>query len=136
LVDGDYGSSSRSGPTRSWIRTPPDAGRGAGWSYQYSGPAGRHLLTARASDADGHGEPTAPPWNRGGFANNLVQLVPAACLEGEAVKETEIVDAWRLPPRRATVITSTRRVTMRHDAWVVGDEDVVIDWFGASEYVQ
>jgi hypothetical protein len=51
-------------------------------------------------------------------------------------KETESLDSWRLPPRRATVITSTGRVTMRHDAWVVGGEDVVIDWFGPSEYVK
>jgi hypothetical protein len=52
------------------------------------------------------------------------------------VKGTEGVDGWRPPPCRATVITSTRRVRMRHDAWVVGDEHVVIDWFGASEYAK
>jgi DMSO/TMAO reductase YedYZ molybdopterin-dependent catalytic subunit len=53
-----------------------------GWTYQWSVPEGRHLLTARATDAEGHSQPTTQPWNRGGFANNLVQLVPVTCLAG------------------------------------------------------
>ena len=58
------------------------AGRWAwrGWSYRWSAPEGRHLLTARATDADGNSQPTAQAWNRGGFANNGLQLVPVTCV--------------------------------------------------------
>jgi DMSO/TMAO reductase YedYZ molybdopterin-dependent catalytic subunit len=58
-----------------------DAGRWAwrAWSYTWSAPEGRHLLTARATDADGNRQPVDQAWNRGGFANNAVQLVPVIC---------------------------------------------------------
>jgi DMSO/TMAO reductase YedYZ molybdopterin-dependent catalytic subunit len=51
-----------------------------GWTYQWSASEGRHVLTARATDADGNSQPTTPAWNRGGFANNVVQLVPVTCV--------------------------------------------------------
>lgn len=42
---------------------------------------GEYLLSARATDAEGRTQPLEPPWNRGGFANNLVQRVPVLCVE-------------------------------------------------------
>jgi sulfite oxidase len=37
--------------------------------------AGRHVLRARATDAQGHTQPDVPVWNRLGYGNNAVQLV-------------------------------------------------------------
>jgi DMSO/TMAO reductase YedYZ molybdopterin-dependent catalytic subunit len=51
-----------------------------GWTYRWNATEGHHTLTARATDANGTSQPTEQPWNRGGFANNGVQLVPVACL--------------------------------------------------------
>jgi len=45
------------------------------WWYDWDAPAGRHVLSARAIDATGRVQPVSPVWNRGGFANNLVQRV-------------------------------------------------------------
>lgn len=45
------------------------------WWYEWEAAPGRHTLLARATDATGRVQPLAQPWNRGGFANNLVQLV-------------------------------------------------------------
>lgn len=58
------------------------AGRWAwrGWTYRWFAAEGPHLLTARATDTSGNTQPTAQAWNRGGFANNAVQLVPVTCL--------------------------------------------------------
>jgi sulfane dehydrogenase subunit SoxC len=38
--------------------------------------SGRYELSARARDAAGNVQPTEPPWNRQGMANNLVQRIP------------------------------------------------------------
>lgn len=56
------------------------------WAWQrftctWDAVPGQHLLTARAADADGGVQPLDQPWNRGGFANNAVQLVPVTCLD-------------------------------------------------------
>jgi DMSO/TMAO reductase YedYZ molybdopterin-dependent catalytic subunit len=45
------------------------------WRYEWTATPGRHTLGARATDASGRVQPTEAPWNRGGFANNLVQRV-------------------------------------------------------------
>jgi DMSO/TMAO reductase YedYZ molybdopterin-dependent catalytic subunit len=45
------------------------------WEFAWTATAGRHTLGARATDASGRTQPDRPPWNRGGFANNLVQRV-------------------------------------------------------------
>jgi sulfane dehydrogenase subunit SoxC len=45
------------------------------WWYDWAAPPGRHTLSARATDATGRTQPVIAPWNRGGFANNLVQRV-------------------------------------------------------------
>jgi DMSO/TMAO reductase YedYZ molybdopterin-dependent catalytic subunit len=48
------------------------------WSYEWTANPGRHTLSARASDASGRTQPVQPMWNRGGFANNVVQRVDVA----------------------------------------------------------
>jgi sulfane dehydrogenase subunit SoxC len=45
------------------------------WWHEWDASPGRYALSARASDATGRIQPLAQPWNRGGFANNLVQRV-------------------------------------------------------------
>jgi DMSO/TMAO reductase YedYZ molybdopterin-dependent catalytic subunit len=53
-----------------------------GWTYRWPASEGQHLLTARAIDADGNRQPTSQAWSLGGFANNVVQLVPVTCVPG------------------------------------------------------
>jgi DMSO/TMAO reductase YedYZ molybdopterin-dependent catalytic subunit len=48
------------------------------WTYTWTATPGSHLLTARATDADGP-QPVHQAWNRGGFANNAIQLVSVLC---------------------------------------------------------
>ncbi|MGW3783075.1 sulfite oxidase [Micromonospora chokoriensis] len=45
------------------------------WRYEWTATPGRYVLGARATDASGRTQPVEQPWNRGGFANNLVQRV-------------------------------------------------------------
>ncbi|MET7600341.1 sulfite oxidase [Streptomyces sp. NPDC004082] len=62
----------------------PDAGHGWAWRHwhlDWTAVPGSHVLSARATDAEGHVQPLQQPWNRGGFANNLVQRVPVLCLD-------------------------------------------------------
>lgn len=49
------------------------------WRYDWTATPGEHVLSARATDAEGHTQPLRQPWNRGGFANNLVQRVRVVC---------------------------------------------------------
>ncbi|MET8860494.1 sulfite oxidase [Streptomyces sp. NPDC004579] len=51
------------------------------WRFTWTATPGRHVLSARATDAEGHTQPLDQPWNRGGFVNNLVQRVPVHCLD-------------------------------------------------------
>jgi DMSO/TMAO reductase YedYZ molybdopterin-dependent catalytic subunit len=51
------------------------------WSATWDARPGEHILSARATDAHGHTQPVDQPWNRGGFANNLVHRVPVVCLD-------------------------------------------------------
>ncbi|GAA4986772.1 sulfite oxidase [Kitasatospora paranensis] len=51
------------------------------WHHVWTAVPGRHLLTARATDAQGGTQPLDQPWNRGGFANNLVQRVAVVCVD-------------------------------------------------------
>ncbi|MEU6357285.1 sulfite oxidase [Streptomyces sp. NPDC047072] len=55
-----------------------------GWRFAWTATPGQHVLSARATDADGHTQPLEQPWNRGGFAVNLVQRVEVLCLEDPA----------------------------------------------------
>jgi DMSO/TMAO reductase YedYZ molybdopterin-dependent catalytic subunit len=50
------------------------------WHFDWTATPGPHTLAARATDTDGHTQPLAQPWNRGGFANNLVQRLPVHCV--------------------------------------------------------
>ena len=51
------------------------------WRLPWTATPGEYVLSARATDAEGHTQPLEQPWNRGGFANNLVQRVEVLCLE-------------------------------------------------------
>jgi DMSO/TMAO reductase YedYZ molybdopterin-dependent catalytic subunit len=55
------------------------------WWYDWRAAPGRHVLSARATDATGRTQPLAQPWNRGGFANNLVQRVQLTVTGGQAI---------------------------------------------------
>jgi DMSO/TMAO reductase YedYZ molybdopterin-dependent catalytic subunit len=45
------------------------------WSFDWTASAGEHVLSCRATDADGNTQPTVQPWNIKGLGNNLVQEV-------------------------------------------------------------
>ncbi|MCH5671223.1 sulfite oxidase [Streptomyces gilvus] len=53
------------------------------WHHDWTATPGEHELTARASDSEGRTQPLTQPWNRGGFAVNLIQRVPVLCLEAD-----------------------------------------------------
>ena len=58
---------------------PAELGREHGWrawSYAWDAEPGEHVLCCRAFDTTGRGQPDAPPWNLGGYANNAVHRVP------------------------------------------------------------
>jgi DMSO/TMAO reductase YedYZ molybdopterin-dependent catalytic subunit len=46
------------------------------WSFHWTASAGEHVLSCRATDTDGHTQPTDQPWNVKGLGNNQVQEVP------------------------------------------------------------
>ncbi|MCW3845319.1 sulfite oxidase [Micromonospora yasonensis] len=50
------------------------------WHVEWHPTPGRYVLGARATDASGRTQPVEQPWNRGGFANNLVQRVEVMVL--------------------------------------------------------
>jgi len=73
---------------RSWHRADlePDTGHPWAWRrwrFDWRAEPGEFVLSARATDAEGHTQPLEQPWNRGGFANNLVQRVDVVCLDEE-----------------------------------------------------
>ncbi|HEX7746747.1 MAG TPA: sulfite oxidase [Micromonosporaceae bacterium] len=51
------------------------------WHLDWSATPGSYTISARATDESGRTQPTEPAWNRGGFANNLVQRVPVVVLD-------------------------------------------------------
>jgi sulfane dehydrogenase subunit SoxC len=46
-----------------------------GWTFRWDATPGDHVLCCRATDSSGRTQPTEPPWNLGGYANNAVQRV-------------------------------------------------------------
>jgi DMSO/TMAO reductase YedYZ molybdopterin-dependent catalytic subunit len=61
----------------------PSDGHAAAWRHwhaPWTASPGTHVLGARATDATGRTQPLTQPWNRGGFANNLVQRIPVHSL--------------------------------------------------------
>jgi len=57
------------------LEPAPDRWGWARWSWTWEATVGNYTMSARASDASGRSQPVDAPWNRGGFANNLVQRV-------------------------------------------------------------
>jgi sulfane dehydrogenase subunit SoxC len=47
-----------------------------GWSFIWEATPGSYELCSRATDTAGNTQPSQPPWNTGGYANNAVQRVP------------------------------------------------------------
>jgi sulfane dehydrogenase subunit SoxC len=79
----------------SWVEATLDAGDGPPWAWrrwwhEWHAPPGRHTVSARATDATGRTQPLAQPWNRGGFANNLVQRVDVFVTDTPAAPSTSI----------------------------------------------
>ncbi|WP_458249005.1 sulfite oxidase [Streptomyces sp. MAI_2237] len=73
---------------RTWQEAELDPDDGRPWAWRrwhlvWTAAEGEHELSARATDAEGHTQPLRQPWNRGGFANNLVHRVPVHCLPQE-----------------------------------------------------
>ncbi|MDH6213957.1 sulfite oxidase [Streptomyces pseudovenezuelae] len=71
-----------------WRRAELEPADGRRWAWRrwhltWDASPGEHVLSARATDSEGHTQPLDQPWNRGGFAVNLVQRVPVLCLEGD-----------------------------------------------------
>ncbi|WP_101391337.1 sulfite oxidase [Streptomyces sp. TLI_146] len=69
---------------RGWYEAELDPADGHAWAWRrwrapWRATPGSHVLSARATDADGATQPLTQPWNRGGFANNLVQRVSVFC---------------------------------------------------------
>ncbi|WP_413761247.1 sulfite oxidase [Streptomyces sp. MMBL 11-3] len=67
--DAELGPAPADGDAWSWRR----------WRTSWDAVPGRHVLTVRATDAEGTAQPLTQPWNRGGFANNEVQRITVAC---------------------------------------------------------
>jgi DMSO/TMAO reductase YedYZ molybdopterin-dependent catalytic subunit len=69
---------------RTWasvrLEPAPDRWGWARWAWTWEATVGNYVLSARASDESGRIQPVNQPWNRGGFANNLVQRVPVAVI--------------------------------------------------------
>ncbi|MFE6855926.1 sulfite oxidase [Streptomyces sp. NPDC057674] len=61
------------------VRDPAHPWAWAAWRTTWTATPGLRHLTVRATDAEGHVQPVVEPWNRGGFANNLVQRVEVLC---------------------------------------------------------
>ncbi|MEU8528598.1 MULTISPECIES: sulfite oxidase [Streptomyces] len=61
-------------------RQAPHPWAWASWRALWTAEPGRYVLSVRATDAEGRTQPLEQPWNRGGFANNLVQHVPVLCV--------------------------------------------------------
>jgi DMSO/TMAO reductase YedYZ molybdopterin-dependent catalytic subunit len=66
-VDGEWHAAKLGEPLGEWAWRP--------WTFDWDATPGEHVLTCRATDADGNTQPTEPPWNLQGMGNNLVQEV-------------------------------------------------------------
>jgi len=64
----------------SWGEAALDAPLGdrawRGWSFAWEASPGEHVVSSRATDADGNVQPLAAPWNLKGYANNVVERIP------------------------------------------------------------
>ncbi|SEL30437.1 sulfite oxidase [Streptacidiphilus jiangxiensis] len=63
-------------------RLESDTGHRWAWrrfDFTWQATPGHYRLTARAQDAEGRQQPVDQSWNRGGFANNAIQLIQTLC---------------------------------------------------------
>jgi sulfane dehydrogenase subunit SoxC len=60
----------------------------ARWTWPWAADPGSYVLSARATDQSGRRQPNDQPWNRGGFANNLIQRVPVEVISHASQSET------------------------------------------------
>jgi len=58
------------------LGAPPGPAAWTPWWFDWDAAPGEHELRVRAYDGTGRGQPDAPPWNVGGYANNAAQRVP------------------------------------------------------------
>ena len=70
---------------RTWADAELEPDRGHRWAWrrfthEWAAKPGRHVLTARATAADGETQPVTEPWNRGGFANNQTYDIEVVCV--------------------------------------------------------
>ncbi len=49
------------------------------WTANWTATPGKHILSCRATDANGNIQPLTPPWDIAGFGNNAVQQVEVWC---------------------------------------------------------
>ncbi|OED36335.1 sulfite oxidase [Chromatiales bacterium (ex Bugula neritina AB1)] len=49
------------------------------WHFDWQASIGQHLLSCRATDANGHTQPLQAPWDTAGFGNNSVHAVEVWC---------------------------------------------------------
>ena len=47
-----------------------------GWRFEWSAPAGEHVLASRATDSAGNTQPLEVPWNLKGYCNNAAERIP------------------------------------------------------------
>jgi DMSO/TMAO reductase YedYZ molybdopterin-dependent catalytic subunit len=64
-VDGEWSDATLEEPIGPWAWR--------GWSSEWNATPGEHVLSCRATDAEGNVQPLEQPWNLQGMANNLVQ---------------------------------------------------------------
>lgn len=58
------------------LEEPVGAFAWRGWSWEWEAAPGEHVLSCRATSADGATQPEIQPWNVQGLGNNLVQEIP------------------------------------------------------------
>ena len=63
------------------LEQPAEPWAWARWTWPWQADTGTYRLSARAHDASGRSQPVEQPWNRGGFAGNLVQVVPVVVMD-------------------------------------------------------
>ncbi|MGW1513033.1 sulfite oxidase [Streptomyces sp. NPDC002394] len=68
-------------------RDPAHPWAWSAWRALWTATPGLRHLTVRATDAAGNVQPLTGPWNRGGFANNLVQRVEVLCTPEASARE-------------------------------------------------
>jgi DMSO/TMAO reductase YedYZ molybdopterin-dependent catalytic subunit len=57
------------------VEPPPGEFAWSSWSFEWDARPGEHVLSCRATDAEGNAQPEEQPWNLQGYGNNLVQQV-------------------------------------------------------------